>query len=134
MRRVSLSEVRPGDELGGTIKVPSPQSGVLYKLRMKQGTVLTEKKINRLQKLNIGKLPVKDGDTEDLNGYVQDEAVEKAENKVRKDFDQFSSKLEEDSVGPEDVNHLRTAVDDLIEALRNSELMAAFTTLKTHDN
>lgn len=134
MRRVPLSDVEPGDELGGTIKVPSSQAGVLYKLRMKQGTELTEKKIDRLARLNIGKVPIKDRDTEDLNGYVHDEAVEEAEEKVREDFDRFSSELEEGSVDREDVNRLRSTVNDLIDALRNSELMAAFTSLKTHDS
>lgn len=134
MRRVPLSRVQPGDELGGTIKIPSSQPDVLYKLRIKQGTTLTKKQIERLDRLNVSKIPVKDSDTEDLASKVHDEAVEAAENEVREQFDRFSSNLEENSVDREDVGRLRSAVNDLVDALRNSELMAAFTTLKTHDS
>jgi HD-GYP domain-containing protein (c-di-GMP phosphodiesterase class II) len=134
MRRISLANVSPGAELAGTIKIPSPHQGVHYKLRLEEGTELTKNQIERLRRLNVGKVPVKDEDTDDLNPFVYDERVEAAEQEIRQEFQNFQSEFENDDVSSRDIGQLRSAVDQLIESLQNSQIMAAFTTLKTHDN
>lgn len=134
MRRVSLSRLQPGAELAGTIKIPSSQDGVLYKLRLEEGTELTDNHIDRLTRLNIGKVPIKDSDTDDLDPFVYDEEVEEATEEVRQEFNNFQSDFKDNEVGAREIGRLRSAVDDLIDSLRNSQLMAAFTNLKTHDN
>ncbi len=134
MRRVSLSNLESGAVLASTIKVPSSGNGVHYKLRLEEGTELTRSHIDRLTRLNIEKVPVKDPDTEDLDDYLFDEEVEKAEEKVRQEFKNFQSQFEDEEVGAQEVGRLRSAVDDLIDSLRNTQLIASFTNLKTHDN
>jgi HD-GYP domain-containing protein (c-di-GMP phosphodiesterase class II) len=134
LKRIRLDRVKVGDELAGTIKVSSPTPGVLYRLKLKEGTELTEEKIDRLERLGITKVPIKDPATDDLDDYVHDESVERAKNEVRNAFDHLTDNIEDDKIGGEDIKRLRSAVSSLIDALKNSKIMAAFTTLKTHDN
>ncbi|MFB6345220.1 MAG: HD-GYP domain-containing protein [bacterium] len=134
MRRRPISKIEPGTKLGSTLKIPSPHPDVHYKLKLDEGTVLTEKHLKRLNKLNISKVPVEDSRTDDLDPFIYDKKVSEAEDEVIEEFSELTTKFEKDSLSAKDVNRLNEAVDSLIEALKGSELMAAFTTLKTHDS
>lgn len=134
MKRKPVSQLTPGDELGTEVKINSPHPNVQYKLRLAAGTKLTKKQIKRLQKLNIKAVPVDSVETKDLDGYVHDEEVNKAEEKVKQSFQDFKNKLNNNKLSKESINNLQNTINDLVEALQNTELMAAYTNLKTHDN
>jgi HD-GYP domain-containing protein (c-di-GMP phosphodiesterase class II) len=134
MRRVSIEQLSPGCVIGSSIRVPSPHPDVIYQLKLEPGTELTEEHINRLSRLSISKVPIKDSRTEDLDQYVYDESVEEAEEEVAHEFEKLTSKFTQDDIDSKDLTRLRSSVRSLIESLKNSQLMAAFTTLKTHDS
>lgn len=130
MRRVKLSTLQPGAILGADLKVPSPHPNVLYKLRLEAGTKLTEQHIDRLAALNITSVPIKDPGTEDLDEYIHDPEVKAVKDELQCAFKNLTTELAEKNLQPDTLTHLKDAVTDMIEALRNSELMAAYTTLK----
>lgn len=134
MRRLPLKKIKPGDELAGTIRISSPQPDVTYRLRLKRGSELTQQNIDKLENLGISPIPVKDKETEDLNDFVYDEEVERTQQEVRQSFDKFQSGLDDGDLRGEDVARLRNTVNDLIDSLQGTNLMAAYTNLKTHDD
>jgi HD-GYP domain-containing protein (c-di-GMP phosphodiesterase class II) len=134
MRRISVDDLEPGQELAGSVKIPSARDGVLYRLKLDAGTRLTEKHIDRLKRLGINRVPVEDPATDDIDRYVYDEEVEAAEEDVRSSFQTLTSDMDDGRLDEENINQLRSAVSSLIESLKDSEVMAAFTNLKTHDN
>lgn len=134
MRRLSVEELQPGHVVGTSVKVPSAHPEVQYQLKLEPGTTVTQDHIRLLKKLNISHIPVKDADTDDLSSYVSDEELSEAQEKVAEEFSDLADEFEDNTIGSEDINRLRSAVGSLIEALKNSEVMAAFTTLKTHDS
>lgn len=134
MRRISIDQASPGDELAAPIKVHSPHPQVIYKLKIEAGEALTKKHLDKLRNLGINQIPIKDPDTEDLDKYVYDQNVEEAEEEIRKAFEIFTSRFANNGSGPEAIRNLRDAIDKLIRALEGSTIMAAFTNLKTHDS
>lgn len=134
MIRKPVDEISPGDTLAGTLKISSPHPNVLYKLRLESGTEITKKHLQKVNELNISKLPIKEEHTEDLDKFADDEEVEEAEDRIREEFSDFSEEVDSGTVDRKDLSNLRSTINDLIDALQNSQLMAAFTTLKTHDN
>lgn len=134
MRQVHPSNLTPGDELAREFKVPSSHSNVQYRLRLPAGTELSPNHIERLQDIGIKHVPIVAAQTGDLDDYMYDEKVEAAENELRDSFYSFQSGLESGSLDKQNISKLRTTVNQLIEALEGSELMAAYTNLKTHDS
>lgn len=134
VRHVNLSTLQPGAILGADLKVPSPHPHVLYKLRLEAGTELTEQQIELLTRLNITSVPIEDPATEDLDKYIHDPAVEAVKDDLQLAFKNLSSELAEQNLHPDTLTNLEDAVTEMIEALRQSELMAAYTTLKDHDS
>lgn len=134
LRRVSLSTVEPGVVIGSDLKVPSSQPGVLYKLRLEAGTELTETHLERLRSLGIQRIPIQDDRTEDLDRYIHDPEVEAAQDEVQIAFERLTTELENKNVDVRSLNELKTSIDELIDTLQDTEVMAAYTTLKNHDS
>ncbi|MFB6346666.1 MAG: HD-GYP domain-containing protein [bacterium] len=131
---MKLFRVKPGAVLGADVKVPSPLTDVQYLLRLEAGTELTQNHLDRLRRANVSSIPIKDDDTNDLDKYIHDAQVEAAEDEVRSAFENFTEELGNQDFDPKSLSKLKEAISSLIDALSGSELMAAYTTLKDHDN
>lgn len=135
MQHVPLSSVNPGDTLARELKVRSPQEGVLYKLRLEEGTELTDNRIKRLKKLGISKVPVEREHTDDLDQYMFDPELEEAQDEVLNEYDDIVSSVKnQEGLDDSKFRQFKSTIDRLIETLKSTEAMAAFTTLKTHDD
>jgi HD-GYP domain-containing protein (c-di-GMP phosphodiesterase class II) len=134
LRNVQLSSLQPGAVLGTDLKIPSSHPNVLYKLRLEAGTELTQDQIDRLEKLNITTVPIEDPATDDLDPYIHDPEVEAVQEELQLSFKKLTSELADQDVAPNTLSQLEDAVSEMIDALRESKLMAAYTTLKDHDS
>lgn len=134
MRRLPLQKVQPGATLGASIKIPSPHPEVLYKLKFEPGRTLTTDDIEKLKNSNIQSVTIKDPATNDLDEFMYDKRVEKAQDEVLNEFNNLSNKFEQKSVSGSDITKLKSAIENLIKSLKNTHLMTAFTSLKTHDS
>ncbi len=134
MRKASIYEVSPGDELAVTIKVHSPHPDTLYKIRLEEGTALTREQINRLREAGQDYVLVKDPYTEDLDEFMHEEELAAVEEDITREINKIETQVKEEKFSRMNTKKLRRTVEELLEALKDSRVMAAFTTLKSHDD
>lgn len=134
MRRRSLDDVSVGATLARDVKVPSPHSQVQSRLRMDKGTRLSRGHIKRLRKAGVTRVYIEDERTSDLEPYLHDEKLEAAEEKVLEEFQSFQDEIQSGDLDDGEMRQFESAVTELIEALKGSEAMVAFTRLKSYHN
>lgn len=134
MRKLPLSEVTPGNELAVEVKIQSEHPGTLYRFRLEEGHSLTRRDVGRLEGLGHQHVFIKDPATDDLDQYIHDEEVARAEEEVSRNLSTTIAALKKDS--PDDINpgSLTDSVRELKESLQGSPAMMAFTSLKSHDD
>jgi HD-GYP domain-containing protein (c-di-GMP phosphodiesterase class II) len=132
MIKLTLDDVSPGDELAVDVKIHSRHPGSTYRLRIDEGTPLSEKHINRLEKAGVPYVFVKDDRTDDLNQKIIDRDLEKAEDDVLESLDSVSLNLQSDDPSAIPMDEIDGRLDSLIDALRNTKTMQVFNTLKAH--
>ncbi|MFB6356589.1 MAG: HD-GYP domain-containing protein [bacterium] len=134
MRRIPVSSLEPGQKVMESIEVPSPQDNVQFLLRIPEGTKLTQKHIRRLRDANVNYITVRDPATDDLDEYVFDPELEQAQEEVIEQFNRIAEENENGGLSREEIGRFRSTIDNLVDRLKNSQVMASFTTLKTQDN
>lgn len=134
MRKVPVKRLTPGMVLARDVTIRSPHPDVLYKLRIDSGESLSDTQIKRLKKVGYPGVYIEDDATEDLSAFIVDEEVEQVQKEVFDAFEHFRNEFESGSSSNVNITRLRRAITQLIESLKNSPAMAAFTTLKSHDD
>ncbi len=134
MRKASIYEISPGEKLAVAVKVHSPHPDTLYKLRLEENTSLTREQINRLQKTGQEYVFIKDSQTEDLDQFIHDKQVAEAEEKITREMSKIENHVKNEKYKQINTRELRRTVNNLLDSLKNTRMMFAFTSLKSHDD
>ncbi|MFB6355051.1 MAG: HD-GYP domain-containing protein, partial [bacterium] len=147
MRKVDVDNVESGSVLAMEVKVGEGEeansmfqvmvskfTGGPQKLQLSAGTELTEKQIKYLEQLGVPYVFIRDPHTEDLDPYIHDEDLENTQDEVLNTFYKLTDDLLEGDDPESEISNLYSAIDDLIESIKKTKVMMAFTTLKSHDD
>jgi HD-GYP domain-containing protein (c-di-GMP phosphodiesterase class II) len=98
--------------------------------------LLTSEHIERLERLGFKSLPINDSHTADLGPYVHDDELLETQEKTREEFENFVDDLDrkDDDTGSDKYKRLREVVSSMMDTLAGTQVMAAFTLLKQHDD
>lgn len=134
MLKLPLDEIEPGDVVATDVRVHSDEPDVQYRIRLKKGTALTNKHINRLSREGVGYLFIRDKDLEDLDPFIHDEEIEEAEEDLTLQLQEIGRDIETGANLNISVRKLRESLHSLIDAIKNTDAILAFSTLKAHND
>lgn len=134
MKKVPIDEVEPGDVAATDIKIHSDRPDVQYRIRIDRGRALTREDLNRLSREGVGHLFLRDPALDDLDPFVHDEEVSAAEEELALELRDIRHDVQSGANRTLSVKRLRKALDKLIEAVRTTEALMGFTSLKAHDD
>ncbi|MFB6347488.1 MAG: HD-GYP domain-containing protein [bacterium] len=134
MLKQPLEEIEPGDIIAADVRVHSDDPNVQYRIRLDKGTALTRKHINRLSREGIGYLFIRDRDLGDLDPFIYDEEIESAEESLALELKDIGRDIETGAGLNFSIRKLRDALDDLLNAIQDTDAMLAFSTLKSHSD
>ncbi|MFP4687182.1 MAG: HD-GYP domain-containing protein [bacterium] len=134
MRKLSINQVEPGSQLAIDIKISSPHPDTLYQLRIERGTPLTKNHLQKLEKAGREFVFIHDPETDDLEKYMFDEQIDTIEEDIEMEMKQVENDIQSGNFKRINTKKMRKAINELVNALKKTKTMLAFTSLKTHDD
>jgi HD-GYP domain-containing protein (c-di-GMP phosphodiesterase class II) len=134
MKKVPLEDVDPGDVAATDVRIYSHRPNVQYRIRIDQGQALTRRHINRLSRVGVGHLFLRDPALEDLDPFIVDEDLQQAENRLTRELSDIRNDLQTGANLSISVERLQNALEKLTEAITETEALMGFTSLKSHND
>jgi len=134
MKKAPLEDVEPGDVTATDIRIYSQRPNVQYRIRIDRGQALTRRHLNRLSRVGVGHLFVRDPVLDDLDSYIVDRNVKEAEQRLTRELNDIRNDLRTGENPTISVERLKNALEKLTEAVKDTEALMAFTSLKSHDD
>lgn len=134
MKKVPLEDVEPGDVAATDVRIYSHRPNVQYRIRINRGQALSRRHLNRLSRVGVGHLFIRDPALDDLDPFIVDENLEQAEQRLTRELSDLRNELQTGANMTVSVERLQNALDNLTDAVKESEALMAFTTLKSHND
>ncbi len=129
-----LEDVEPGDVAATDVRIYSHRPNEQYRIRIDRGQALSRRHLNRLSRLGVGYLFIRDPDLEDLDPFVLDEDVQKAEQQLTREMSDIRNDLQTGGNLTISVERLQNGLEKLTEAIKNTGSLMAYTSLKSHND
>lgn len=131
MQKKPITDDLIGDELISTIKIPSDDPNVLYRLRIEEGTTLRESHVNRLNQVPIDHVLVEDD--EPLFSDIYNKDLQKVHDKTVRDLKQSVVEINRDDVMTESFDELKKDIKRLISVIEKSDAGFSLAMLMNHN-